>query len=208
MDKERENYEIEKNLEKQQATLNKFEAKINDLDRKIEQGEKEVKTLIQSGNKDKAKRVLKNVKRHKEEIVNLQGKLNLIEKQKMQIESQKDDVGFFDAIKDGNKIIGANQEKQEELMEELEKAKELENEQKMNQDMMNQMLEQSSDEDLDDELAGYEQQLNSEEALNMDKQFNQAQGNIVDPNLNQAQQQKAPQKKDDVDDMFANLMAS
>merc|ERR1712166_1631536 len=161
MDKERENYEIEKNLEKQQATLNKFEAKINDLDRKIEQGEKEVKTLIQSGNKDKAKRVLKNVKRHKEEIVNLQGKLNLIEKRKMQIESQKDDVGFFDAIKDGNKIIGANQEKQEELMEELEKAKELENEQKMNQDMMNQMLEQSSDEDLDDELAGYEQQLNS-----------------------------------------------
>jgi len=148
------------------------------------------------------------VKRHKEEIVNLQGKLNLIEKQKMQIESQKDDVGFFDAIKDGNKIIGANQEKQEELMEELEKAKELENEQKMNVDMMNQMLEQSSDEDLDDELAGYEQQLNSEEALNMDKQFNQAQGNIVDPNLNQAQQQKAPQKKDDVDDMFANLMAS
>ena len=38
MEKERDNYEIEKNIEKQDATLKKFEAKINELDRKVEAG--------------------------------------------------------------------------------------------------------------------------------------------------------------------------
>ena len=91
-------------------------------------------------------------------------------------------------------------------MEELEKAKELENEAKMNNDMMNQYLQESDDDDIDDELAEYEAQLNNEEALKMDQQFSDAQKNIVDPTLQQPQ--KAPAKKDDVDDMFAQLMSS
>merc|ERR1712072_122857 len=98
MAKEKDNFAIEKNLEAMQGTINKFEAKITNLDNKIQEGEKEVKQLIQAGQKDKAKRTLKNVKRYKDEITGLQGKLNMIEKQKIQIESQKDDVGFFDAL--------------------------------------------------------------------------------------------------------------
>merc|ERR1712184_152763 len=98
IDKERENYEIEKSLEKQQATLNKYEAKIADYARKVAEGQKEVKALLGAGQKDKAKRVLKNVKRYQGEITSIQGKCNMIEKQKMQIEAQKDDAGFFDTL--------------------------------------------------------------------------------------------------------------
>merc|ERR1712119_123238 len=159
-------------------------------ERRIDEGRQEVKALMGAGKKDKAKRKLKQVKNLEGEILSIQGKMNLIEKQKAQIEAQIDDVGFYDAIKIGNEQIANNQEKQEEMMEELEKAKELENEQKMNQEMMNQMLEQSSDEDLDDELAAYGAQIDSENALNMEKQFDNAQGNIVDPSLNAPQKQK------------------
>merc|ERR1711976_853190 len=201
MEKEKDAFEVEKNLENLQKSINGFDAKISNLEKKISEGETQVKQLIQAGQKDKAKRTLKNVKRYKDEIVGLQGKLNFLEKQKIQIESQKDDAGFYDALKDGNKIIAKNQEKQEQMLEEVERAKELENEGKMHNEMLANYFEDSADEDLDDELAGYEQDL----ALEMDANFNNANSNII----SQPQQQTTqPQKKNDVDDMFANLMAS
>merc|ERR1712183_945782 len=112
-----------------------------DYERRIDEGRQEVKALMGAGKKDKAKRKLKQVKNLEGEILSIQGKMNLIEKQKAQIEAQIDDVGFYDAIKLGNDQIAKNQEKQEEMMEQLENGKELENEAKMNQEMMNQMLE-------------------------------------------------------------------
>merc|ERR1712187_993725 len=141
----------------------------------------------------------------KEEITNIPGKANLLEKQKMNMEAAKDDAGFYDAIKDANKQIAKNQEKQEDLMEELEKAKELENEAKMNQEMMNNYLQDSDQEDLDDELDDIMNQMNNEEALKMEQQFSQNDKNIIQPTPAQPQKQA---KKDDVDDMFAQLMSS
>jgi len=69
--------------------------------------------------------------------------------------------------------------------------------------MMNEMMADSDDDDLDDELAAFEQDIQQEQAMNMNANFNQADANIVTPNQPQKQA-----KKDDVDDMFANLMAS
>ena len=69
--------------------------------------------------------------------------------------------------------------------------------------MMNEYLQDSDDEELDDELAAFEEQANQEAAMNMNKQFDNAQGNIIDPSLQPAQKTK---KKDNVDDMFAELM--
>merc|ERR1712183_752339 len=134
MDQEKSNFELRKNIESQQALINKFEGKVADYERKIAEGRQEVKALMGAGKKDKAKRKLKQVKQMEGEITSIQGKMNLIEKQKAQIEAQIDDVGFYDAIKIENEQIAKNQEKQEEMMEQLEKAKELENEAKMNQE--------------------------------------------------------------------------
>jgi len=69
--------------------------------------------------------------------------------------------------------------------------------------MMNEMMADSDDDELDDELAAFEQDIQQEQAMNMDANFNKADANIVTPN-----QPQKNAKKDDVDDMFANLMAS
>merc|ERR1739845_305349 len=107
---------------------------------------------------------------------------------------------MMDVMKDANAVMKKNAEKQEEFTEQLELAKELQNDQKMNREMMNEYLQDSDDEDLDDELAAFEQEANQEAAMKMNKQFNQADENIIDPHLQPAQKTK---KKDNVDDMFA-----
>merc|ERR1712018_155755 len=105
--------------------------------------EAEIQQCMKSGQKDKAKRILKTVKMERDQLVNLQNKATLLSKQVVQIESIQDDDGFASAITDANKVMQGNQEKQEQLQEQLELNKELENEAKMNNEMINNMIADS-----------------------------------------------------------------
>ena len=202
--REQEQFSQAKTMEKSGTTIKKFEAKIADLEQKIAQGETQIKAHLTAKNKDKAKRELTKVKAYKQQIVNVQGQLNMLEKQNMNITTANDDTDFANTLKDNNAMLEKNQHKQEEMMEQLEKAKELENEQKMNQEMMNGMLDQSEDSELDDEFARQEAEALGEQANAYDKQFDNNQGLSTKVNV-PAQKEK---KTDDVDDMFAQMMAN
>ena len=155
---------------------------------------------MKSGNKDKAKRILKTVKMERDQLINLQNKATLLSKQVVQIESIQSDDGFMSAITDANRVMQGNQEKQEQLQEQLELNKEMENEAKMNNDMINNMIADSDEDELDDELAQYEQM----NAMDMAKDFDSAQKDIVTP-----QQQHQPAKKhDDIDDLFNQVLTN
>ena len=202
--KEKESFARAKTMEESEGTVKKLEAKIADYKNKIAQGEVAIKAHLQAKNKDKAKRELKNVKACKDQIVKIQGQLMMLEKQKNNIDNAHADDDFFNTLKEGNQVINKNQHAQEEMMEELEKAKELQNEQQMNQEMMNGMLEQSEDSDIDDEFARQEAEALGEQANQYDKQFDNNQGLSTKVNV---PAQKV-QQNDDVDDMFAKMMAN
>ena len=202
MKKEQESYNQQKVIEKSEVTIKKFEARIADLEKKIEGGEALIKASLQAKDKNKAKKHLTEVKRNKDQIINIQGKLHMLEKQNMNIQNAHQDDDFFDTLQEGNKMIEKNANKQANVMEELEKAKELENEAKMNQQLMNGMLEQSDDSDIDEEFARLEAEALGGTADNYKGQF--------DANPDQpikAMNQPKKQKVDDVDSMFAELMS-
>ena len=142
----------------------------------------------------------------KQQVSKLQNQANFLEKQQMNLEDMEDTEDLHNVIKDTNKLREKQRDQFEDLQEELEKAKEMEQEQDMVNDMMKDMMADEDEDELDDELAEYEDAI----AMDMDKNFDDA--NLVNPNTNTntntQQQQKQPQmeKKDEFDDIMSELM--
>ena len=94
MQAEQERLKNEQTLENLKAQEAKYETKIESTTEKIKQLEAQMKTLLQQGNRTKAKQLLKKVKMERESLVNLQNKQGFISKQVMQIGAVSDDDAF------------------------------------------------------------------------------------------------------------------
>ena len=199
MNKEKDKFEQQKDLEKLKACQNQFIEKMDASQAKAETMEKEMMELIKAGKKDQAKRLMVKVKNEKQKVINYQGREALLSKQIVTLEAVMDDSDITDVLKDTNKQLEKAQEKQNDFMDQVEQGKELQAELDGQRDMINDMLiDQDEQDELDDEFAQYEQMA----ADDMMKNFNNNDANII----SQQQTQPQTQKKDDMDDLFAQVL--
>ena len=115
MANEKDKFEQQKNLEALKVQQNKLVEKMDASQNKADQLEKEMMGLIQSGQKDKAKRLLKTVKAEKQKVVNFQNKEGFLAKQILTLEAVMDDSEITDVLKDTNKQLEKAQDKQNEF---------------------------------------------------------------------------------------------
>ena len=105
----------QKNLEALKAQQNKLVEKMDAAQSNADQYEKEMMVLIKQGQKDKAKRILKNVKAEKQKVVNFQNKEGFLAKQILTLEAVMDDSEITDVLKQTNKQLEKAQDKQNDF---------------------------------------------------------------------------------------------
>ena len=167
-EKERKDKEARDKVIKSLEILNK---KIKEKEMQISAKEKQAASLkeeaakcLKSGNKDKAKKILKKKKMIDNQVINFNNQLNMMEDQVMQLENAINLREITKAIKGANEVIKENQVSVEDLHEQVD----IMNDLKDQTDEVNQAFADYNNEndiDIEKELAQCEDELRKEVAL-------------------------------------------
>ena len=141
--------------------INEYEQKINSIDQKMDVLKNEAMEKLKNGDEAGAKRILmKNIKLN-EQIKSLEGRLNMMEEQKMKLESSPASKSELEAIKECSKACKIDDlENMKEDMEELSTAQ-----QELN-DFFKDYEEEEDDnkERVDDLMDEFKKQLNQDKS--------------------------------------------
>ena len=141
--KRREKGEAE-SQEKLESTIAKNEHKIATLEQKIAHQYKEALHAKKAGNKDKAIRVLTNIKNSKAQIAKYTGYNTMIMKRINDMDAMKTDIAMADIFKESNQILEKQQQDIEDVVEVFQDAQAISEEINYNQDQINDLIGQNT----------------------------------------------------------------
>ena len=185
--------------EKLKAQHKKNEALILALEKKIDEDSKAAKVAKASGQKEKAIRLLAEVKNSKTQLAKASNMSTLLMKQISNLETSGNDTKVGELLKDANAMLQKNMANQEQLMEVIQDTAQLNDEFDNNQDQVKDLVAQSNArlfEGLDQEF----EKLGEAELLDAMKSV------VVQPKVQTKQSRKVVAKqKDNFDSMIQSL---
>lgn len=143
--KKREKNE-EESKEKLEGTIAKNEKKIADLEAKIAEQYKGALAAKKAGQKEKAMRLLTNIKSSKAQITKLTGYNTMMMKRINDMDAMKTDIAMADIFKESNQILENQQQDIEDVMDVMQDAQALSQEINYQQDQINDLIGQNTSE--------------------------------------------------------------
>ena len=191
---------------KMEAFVASCESKIEAKEKESELIKRKVVDLLKVGQKQNAKKLLIRKKKNEELVVQLQKRAAMMEKKIITMEEMQTNAEFVNTIKESNQIINKRKMDAQEAMDTLEQARDLKQQSEMYHQELDDLLhdQEDDDDDIADLMKEYEDQVNED----LKKDFQAADKHILDkkPVLKPAQQQAAPKKKDDFNDLLNGLL--
>lgn len=195
--KEKNSLHVEQTSEALANSIKKFQSKIEKQTEVNRLLKETVKRHLQAGHKDRAKIVLRKIKRNEELVIRMRKQVNILEKQSLGIEEIQTNQEFAEILAMANQVQLKNKNHLEDLNEELAIAKEVEFDREQSNLMFDELL-QSDDSDLEEEIGELFEEYEKE--LQID--------HVVQPHVQVPTTIKVPEKsEEEKKDEFSMLMA-
>lgn len=156
LEKKKREKQEEESKEKLEKTIAKNEQKIAALETKIAEQYKGALAAKKSGQKEKAMRLLTNIKSSKAQITKLTGYNTMMMKRINDMDSMKTDIAMADIFKESNQILENQQQDIEDVMDTMQDAQALSQELNYQQEQINDLIGQNTA-----EITGNQSALNS-----------------------------------------------
>lgn len=132
-------------MAKLRMQMDRIETRISNLEKNEKAEDEVIKSLIQSRKKEEAFHSLKKKKNIRECIKANRQKMEMLDRQFMNIENSIEELGFTNALKESNKVIEKLNSEMD--LEEVRLAKQLQEEGKMRREELMELLDDDDEED-------------------------------------------------------------